>query len=114
MTVKTNAEALYLWLSKRPPHGLFAVLLIAFLLTLSGKSHAQLPQSHGPVRITLDEAIEMAIQHNHNMLAMVTTIQQSQAEEITQGLRPNPTLFADWDVFATRLARSPKPGPVFR
>ncbi|MGO9864661.1 MAG: TolC family protein [Terriglobales bacterium] len=97
MTVKTNAEALYLWLSKRPPHGLFAVLLIAFLLTLSGKSHAQLPQSHGPVRITLDEAVEMAIQHNHNMLAMVTTIQQSQAEEITQGLRPNPTLFADWD-----------------
>ena len=39
----------------------------------------------------------MALQHNHNQLALITTIQQSQAEEITQGLRPNPTLFADWE-----------------
>jgi cobalt-zinc-cadmium efflux system outer membrane protein len=51
----------------------------------------------GPVRITLDEAIQMAIQHNHNLLAARTTIQQSQAEEITANLRPNPTLFADWE-----------------
>jgi len=51
----------------------------------------------GPVRITLDEAVQMALQHNHNMLAMMTTIQQSQAEEITQNLRPNPALFADWE-----------------
>ena len=53
--------------------------------------------TNGPVRITLDEAIHMALQHNHNLLAMTTTIQQSQAEEITQNLRPNPTLFADWE-----------------
>jgi len=53
--------------------------------------------THGPVRITLDEAIQMAIQHNHNLRAMRTTIQQSQAEEVTQGLRPNPTLFGDWE-----------------
>ena len=53
--------------------------------------------TQGPVRITLDEAIQMALQHNHNLLAMTTTIQQSQAEEITQNLRPNPTLFADWE-----------------
>jgi cobalt-zinc-cadmium efflux system outer membrane protein len=39
----------------------------------------------------------MALQHNHNQLALTTTIQQSQAEEITQNLRPNPTLFADWE-----------------
>ena len=54
-------------------------------------------QSTGPTSITLDEAIQMALQHNHNMLAARTTIQQSQAEEITQNLRPNPTLFADWE-----------------
>jgi cobalt-zinc-cadmium efflux system outer membrane protein len=53
--------------------------------------------TQGPVRITLDEAVQMAIQHNHNLLALITTIQQSEAEEITQGLRPNPTLFADWE-----------------
>src|SRR5271157_3811385 len=52
---------------------------------------------NGPVRITLDEAIQMALQHNHNLLAAQTTILQSQAEEITQNLRPNPTLFADWE-----------------
>ena len=53
--------------------------------------------TNGPVRITLDEAVQMTLQHNHNLLAMATTIQQSQAEEITQNLRPNPTLFADWE-----------------
>src|SRR3984957_11695487 len=51
----------------------------------------------GPVSITLDEAINMAIQHNHFLIALLTTIQQSEAEEITQGLSPNPTLFADWE-----------------
>jgi cobalt-zinc-cadmium efflux system outer membrane protein len=54
-------------------------------------------QSNGPTSVTLDQAIQMAIQHNHNMLAMITTIEQSQAEEITQGLRPNPSLFVDWE-----------------
>src|SRR5260370_7976605 len=39
----------------------------------------------------------MALQHNHNLLAMTTTIQQAQAEEITANLRPNPSLFADWE-----------------
>jgi outer membrane protein, heavy metal efflux system len=51
----------------------------------------------GATSITLDEAIQMALEHNHNMLAALTTIQQSQAEEITQNLRPNPTLFGDWE-----------------
>src|ERR1700674_3733588 len=54
-------------------------------------------QATGSVRITLDEAIQMALQHNHNMLAIMTTIQQAQAEEITANLRPNPSLFADWE-----------------
>jgi cobalt-zinc-cadmium efflux system outer membrane protein len=54
-------------------------------------------QGTGPTSVTLDEAIQMALQHNHNMLALMTTIQQSQAEEITQNLRPNPSLFADWE-----------------
>jgi cobalt-zinc-cadmium efflux system outer membrane protein len=53
--------------------------------------------SKGPVRITLDEAIQMALQHNHNLLAARTAIQQSEAEEITANLRPNPGLFVDWE-----------------
>jgi len=71
---------------------LAAVLLLRLLLTPSAEA-----QTPGPIRITLDEAILMALQHNHNLLAARTTIQQSQAEETTANLRPNPTLFADWE-----------------
>src|SRR6204780_4759723 len=52
-------------------------------------------QVHGAVRITMDQAIQMALQHNHNLKAARTTIQQDQALEITANLRPNPVLTAD-------------------
>jgi outer membrane protein, heavy metal efflux system len=52
-------------------------------------------QTQGPVRITLDEAVDMALQHNHTLLAARTTIQQSEAEEITANLRPDPVLLGD-------------------
>ena len=45
--------------------------------------------------ITLDQAIQMALAHNHNLLAARTTIQQNQAEEITANLRPDPVLLGD-------------------
>jgi cobalt-zinc-cadmium efflux system outer membrane protein len=54
-------------------------------------------QTTAPVRVTLDEAIQMALQHNHNLLATRTTVQQSEAEETTANMRPNPSLFADWE-----------------
>lgn len=54
-------------------------------------------QGQGPVKITLDEAVQLALQHNHTLLAARTTIQQAEAEEITANLRPNPALFADWE-----------------
>jgi cobalt-zinc-cadmium efflux system outer membrane protein len=47
------------------------------------------------VKITLDDAIQMALQHNHNLLAQRTVVQQNQAEEITANLRPNPVLQGD-------------------
>jgi cobalt-zinc-cadmium efflux system outer membrane protein len=59
---------------------------------MSGTAFAQ-----GPVKITLDDAIRLALQHNHNLLAARTTIDQSKAEEITANLRPNPSIFSDWD-----------------
>jgi cobalt-zinc-cadmium efflux system outer membrane protein len=52
-------------------------------------------QTPGGVTISLDEAIQMALQHNHNLLAARTVIQQSQAEETTANLRPNPVLLGD-------------------
>jgi outer membrane protein, heavy metal efflux system len=51
--------------------------------------------NHASVRISLDQAIQMALQHNHNLLAAQSTIQQSKAEEITANLRPNPVLLGD-------------------
>ena len=46
----------------------------------------------------------MAIQHNHNLLAAQTTIQQSQAEEITANLRPNPVLLAYENLYASKTS----------
>src|SRR6202522_630808 len=88
----------------------FPVLLVA--VVFSGDAGAQSPpapsqspsppqaqalaQNPGSVTISLDEAIQMALQHNHNLLAVRTTIQQSEAEEITANLRPNPVILSDW------------------
>jgi cobalt-zinc-cadmium efflux system outer membrane protein len=49
----------------------------------------------GAVTISLDDAIQMALQHNHNLMAARTVIQQNQAEETTANLRPNPVLLGD-------------------
>ena len=88
----------------------FPVLLVAVLF--SGAAGAQSPPAQSPspppqqaqvlaqnratVKISLDDAIQMALRHNHNLLAVRTTIQQSEAEEITANLRPNPVLLSDW------------------
>ncbi len=53
--------------------------------------------SPGPVRITLDDAIQLALKHNHNLLAAETTIEQDEALEEQANLRPNPAIFADWE-----------------
>ena len=54
-----------------------------------------LAQNPSGVTVSLDEAIQMALQHNHSLLAARTAIQQSQAEETTANLRPNPVLLGD-------------------
>ena len=46
-------------------------------------------------RITLEQAIQFALAHNHALEAVRSTILQNQAQEITANLRPNPTL--SWD-----------------
>ena len=56
-----------------------------------GQSSAAPPAAH----ITLDRAIELALQHNHTLLAARTTIDQNRAEEVTANLRPNPDINSD-------------------
>jgi len=50
-----------------------------------------------PDRITLEQAIQLALRHNHALQAARTQVQQNQAAEITANLRPNPTFFVDWE-----------------
>src|SRR5271154_3406931 len=45
--------------------------------------------------ISLDQAIDLALTHNHSLQATRTLILQNQAQEIPANLRPNPTLGAD-------------------
>jgi len=70
-----------------------------FLLGWTAASMAARAQQAPPVsRIDLEQAIQLAIQHNHALKAAQNTIQQSEAQEITAALRPNPLLTYD-DLF---------------
>ena len=49
-----------------------------------------------PVKIDLEQAIQIAIDHNHALKAARTQIPQSQAQEVTASLRPNPVFSGDY------------------
>ena len=89
--MKAKRAALYSTLVRR---AWVASALFAWILCSGYVSGQTTP---APVTVTLDQAIQMALQHNHNLLAARTTIQQNEAQEVTANLRPNPTLFTDWE-----------------
>jgi len=68
--------------------------VIPFALAL-GCQTAAAQQSPPSVRIDLDQAIQMAVVHNHALKAARTEIQQSQAQEITAAIHPNPVFTYD-------------------
>jgi len=84
---------------------IFHSYLLVLLLSVAESAGAQAAQSPPPASqlaqkpgaqlITLEQAIQMALEQNHNLLAARTTIQQNQAEEITANLRPDPVLMGD-------------------
>jgi cobalt-zinc-cadmium efflux system outer membrane protein len=86
---------------------LAAAILILPLLVVAQQSGAPSPAVQAttpapnnaapptPNRISLDDAIRLALLRNHALQALRSTIQQSMAEEITANLRPNPTLGLD-------------------
>lgn len=67
----------------------------ALVLLTSLRAFAQAAPQSPPLRVTLDQAIDLALQHNHSLQAARTTILQNQAQEITANLRPNPVLLGD-------------------
>jgi cobalt-zinc-cadmium efflux system outer membrane protein len=87
------------------------ILLGGFVLACSSFENCTFAQATaGPVRITLDEAVQMALQHNHNIIAARTAIDQSLAMEVTAHLRPNPSLFVDWDYLPLGSPAHQNPG----
>ncbi len=67
----------------------FAPAAMSFLLLVGAGS------GQNTTLISLDQAIDLALAHNHALLATRTLILQNQAQEITANLRPNPTLGVD-------------------
>ena len=67
---------------------------VLFLIVLSCQAVVG-QQSPPSVRIDLEQAIQMAVVHNHALKAARTEIQQSQAEEITAAIHPNPVFTYD-------------------
>ncbi|MBA3914217.1 MAG: TolC family protein [Acidobacteriales bacterium] len=67
-----------------------ALAVVAFSLLLASTSAAQTP-----TLISLDQAIDLALAHNHALKATRTLVFQDQAQEITANLRPNPVFGAD-------------------
>ena len=65
-------------------------LSVALFLLPSGSASAQ-----STTLISLEQAIDLALAHNHALKASRTLILQNQAQEITANLRPNPTLGLD-------------------
>jgi cobalt-zinc-cadmium efflux system outer membrane protein len=76
------------------------LLVPVFLTAGSGAQTAPAPSppaqaNPGGATLSLDQAIQLALQHNHSLLAARSTIQQNEAEEITANLRPDPVLLGD-------------------
>jgi len=67
-------------------------IALSFVIVASRTAKAQQNPS---VRITLEQAMDMAVKHNHALLAARNVILQNQASEVTAYLRPNPTLSMD-------------------
>ena len=74
-----------------PKH--FLTSAVAALTCLLLLAQTAVGQSAG--LITLDQAIDLALAHNHSLKATRTLILQNQAQEITANLRPNPTFNFD-------------------
>src|SRR5580693_3082542 len=83
---------------------LWALALLAAPAFSAGQQTSSAPATPPPrqattqppaPKISIEEAIRLALLHNHALLAARTTILQNQAQETTANLRPNPVL--SWD-----------------
>ena len=75
------------------------VVLNAFVFLIpwgaAAQGTAQSAAQTAVTRVTIEQAIDLALQHNHSLQAARTTILQNKAQEITANLRPNPVFLVD-------------------
>ncbi len=88
--MRMKCKALALW-----PVIIVGALGIFAPARASGQAGTPAAPQSPPVRVTLDQAIDLALKHNHSLQAARTMILQNQAQEITANLRPNPTINGD-------------------
>jgi outer membrane protein, heavy metal efflux system len=87
--LRPSQSTLISTLMPSPYFRIFALAAIFFLLLVGAGS------GQNTTLISLDQAIDLALAHNHSIKATRTLILQNQAQEITANLRPNPTFAAD-------------------
>ena len=73
----------------------FARSAILLLVWASSSVITRAQQTTPHSRVDLDQAIQLALAHNHALKAAQSQIPQSQAEEITAAIRPNPVFTYD-------------------
>ena len=78
-----------------PSIAMSVLVLLLVVQVASAQAPPQVAPQAPVTRVTLDQAIDLAIQHNHSLQAARTMILQNQAQEITANLRPNPELSGD-------------------
>ena len=76
-------------------HRKFVGTLIFLLGWTVGGMEARAQHAPPHLRIDLDQAIQLALAHNHALKAAQSQIPQSQAQEITAAIRPNPVFTYD-------------------
>jgi len=76
----------------------FSVSVFLLLMLGQSVSTANGQEAAPAMQIDLDQAIQIAIAHNHALKAARTQIDQSKAQEITAAIRPNPVFTYD-DLF---------------
>jgi outer membrane protein, heavy metal efflux system len=79
----------------RKDHQRISLAAVFLLLCSTGITAARGQQAAPQARIDLEQAIRLALAHNHALKAAQSQIPQSQAEEITAAIRPNPVFTYD-------------------
>ena len=74
---------------------IISVVGLATFGPMRASGQAAQPAAAPAAHITLDQAIDLALKHNHSLQAARTMISQNQALEITANLRPNPVGLID-------------------